>query len=170
MNDHASWMNSETLQNYERWHNGCGKGDRQKAHSLRRSAFSAYLFQIIGNTHVLLWCIQHPICSDAQPADELRRLMTAWEEKGDHIQSAVLHSLQKQHGGSSTPSSRRRKMSRRMQIPERRSLKRKATEEEEEKGDDIQSAVLHSLQTQHGGSSTPSSRRRKMPRSTTRPN
>ena len=101
INDHASWMNAETLQDYEWWHNGCGKGDQQKAHSLRRSAFSAYLFQIIGNKHVLLWCIQHPICRGAQPAEEIRRFMTAWERerpRTDH------------------------------EIAERRSSKRKATE------------------------------------------
>ena len=129
---------AEALQNYEWWHNGCGKGDQQKAHTLRRSAFSAYLFQIIGNKHVLLWCIQHPICSGTQPAEEIRRFMTAWErEKAppDHEKT--------------------------MQIPERRSLKRKATVEEEEKSGDIQSAVLHSLQAQDGGSSTPSSRHQK---------
>ena len=81
------------------------------------------------------------------------------EEKGDAIQSAVLHSLQTQHGGSSTPSSKRRRKPKWMQIAERKSWKRKATEEDEEEGDDIQSAVLHSLQTQYGGSSTPRSRR-----------
>ena len=159
-------MNAERLQEYERLRNGMCKGDGQKAHHLRRSAFSAYLFQIIGNKHVLLWSIQHPICSGAQPAEEIRRSMTAWErekappdhekaiqipertslkrkatveeeEKSGDIQSAVLHSLQTQHGGSSTPSSRHRKKPRWMQITERRSSKRNATEEDEEKGDDI---------------------------------
>ena len=81
MNDHLSWMNPETLQEYERWTNGKCIGDQQKAHKLRRSAFSAYLFQIIGNKHVVLSCIQHPICSAAQPADAIRRFMNAWEQE-----------------------------------------------------------------------------------------
>ena len=81
MNDYGSWMNAETVEEYERYRNGSGKGDQQKAHQLRRSAFSAYLFQIIGNKHVLLSCIQHPICSAAQPADAIRRFMDAWERE-----------------------------------------------------------------------------------------
>ena len=75
MNDYESWMNAETVQKYERLRNGRCKGDPQKAHRLQRNAFSAYLFQLIGNKHVLLSSIQHPICSPAQPADAVRRFM-----------------------------------------------------------------------------------------------
>ena len=70
-------MNTETVQEYKRLRHGRCQGDTEKAHSLRRSAFSAYLFQIIGNKHVLLSSIQHPICSAAQPADAVRRFVDA---------------------------------------------------------------------------------------------
>ena len=48
---------------------------------LQRSVFSAFVFQIIGNKHVVLASIQHPICSAAQPADAMQRFMRAWEEE-----------------------------------------------------------------------------------------
>ena len=83
MHDYGSWMNAETVKEYEWWRNGRCKGYQQKAHRLRRSVFSAYLFQIIGNKHVLLSCIQHPICSAAQPADAIRRLIDACEQEKD---------------------------------------------------------------------------------------
>ena len=83
MNDFTSWMNVETVQEYDRLRIGRCKGDAQKAHRLRRSAFSAYLFQIIGNKNVLLSAIQHPICSAAQPADAIRRFMDTWEPVQD---------------------------------------------------------------------------------------
>ena len=81
MEDHESWMNGETLNNYNCRLQGTGKGDHQKAHQIRRSAFSAFVFQIIGNKHVALASIQHPICSAAQPADAIQRFMRAWEEE-----------------------------------------------------------------------------------------
>ena len=77
MNDYGSWMHAETVQEYERFRNGRCKGDAHKAHRLRRSAFSTYLFQIIGNKHVVLASIRHPICSAAQPADAMQRFMDA---------------------------------------------------------------------------------------------
>ena len=43
--------------------------------------FSAFVFQIIGNKHVVLASIQHPICSSAPPADAIQRFMRAWEEE-----------------------------------------------------------------------------------------
>ena len=79
MNDYESWMNTETVQEYERLRNGRCQGDTKKAHHLRRSAFSAYLFQIIGNKHAMLASIQHPICNAAQPADAIRRCLDNWE-------------------------------------------------------------------------------------------
>ena len=81
MEDHESWMNSETIRNYNWYSQGTGKGDRQKAHQIRRRAFSAFLFHIIGNKHIVLASIQHPICSVAQPADAVQRFMRAWEEE-----------------------------------------------------------------------------------------
>ena len=74
-------MNSETLRNYKWWLADCGPGAHQKAHTLRCGAFSAYLFQIIGNKHIVLAAIQHPICSAAQPADAIPRFMRAWEDE-----------------------------------------------------------------------------------------
>ena len=58
---------------------GTYKRDKQHAHQLRRKVFSAFLFQVIGNKHVLLAAIQHPICSAAQPATILQKFMAAWE-------------------------------------------------------------------------------------------
>ena len=82
-------MNADTVYEYEKWRSGRCRGDQQKAHQIRRGALSAYLFQVIGNKHLLLVCIQHPICSAAQPAASIgsaaqpaaiiRRFMTAWE-------------------------------------------------------------------------------------------
>ena len=68
-NDYRSWMNAETVQEYERSLVGGG--------ALRRRSFSAYLFQIIGNKHVLLSCIQHPWRSP----DAIRRFLDAWEQE-----------------------------------------------------------------------------------------
>ena len=39
MEEHESWMHGETIRNYNRWLGGAYKGDHQKAHQLRRSAF-----------------------------------------------------------------------------------------------------------------------------------
>ena len=39
------------------------------------------VFQIIGNKHMVLASIQHPICSAAQPADVMQRFIRAWEEE-----------------------------------------------------------------------------------------
>ena len=60
---------------------------------MRRRAFSAFLFQVIGNKHVLLAAIKHPVFSAAQPdadrsfssaeqpAAMLQTFMDAWEEE-----------------------------------------------------------------------------------------
>ena len=110
MNDHGSWMNAETVQEYEWWRNGWGKGDQQKARQLRRSAFSAYLFQIIGNKNMC--------CSPAS-----------------NIQSAVLHSLQTQYGGSSTRGSRRsRRLTTKKDADSRTSYRRTQIAEEDRDG------------------------------------
>ena len=79
--DHESWMNAATIGDYNWYTARADKGDRQKAHQLRRGAYSAYLFQFIGNKHLLLAAIQHPICSAAQPAEAMQRFMRAWEEE-----------------------------------------------------------------------------------------
>ena len=44
----------------------------------RRSAFSAYLFQVIGDKELLYNFIKYPISSAAQPADDIRRFMDWW--------------------------------------------------------------------------------------------
>ena len=81
MEDHKSWMDPETIDKYNWWRSGKRKGDQQKAHQMRKSAFSAYLFQFIGNKHLLLAFIQHGVCSAAQPAKVIERLMDAWEKE-----------------------------------------------------------------------------------------
>ena len=67
MNDHHSWMKADKLREYEQQLASTHRGAPQQAHQTRRSAFSAYLFQVLGNRHILLACIQHPICSAVQP-------------------------------------------------------------------------------------------------------
>ena len=80
-NDYKTWMDAATIRDYEWWCAGQRKGDHQRAHQILRSSFSAFLFQIIGNKHLLLTAIQHPICIAAQPADAIQRFMTAWEQE-----------------------------------------------------------------------------------------
>ena len=49
---------------------------------MRRSAFSAFLFQVFGNRHILFACIQHPICSAVQPVVSwIASFMQAWENE-----------------------------------------------------------------------------------------
>jgi len=76
-----SWMNAETTQKYNDLREGLRKGDTQRAHKLRKQAFNAYLFHVMGNTHVLLDCIQHAICSVAQPADAMRQFIDDWTQE-----------------------------------------------------------------------------------------
>jgi hypothetical protein len=85
MHDYQSWMHADKIELYEQLLNGTRKGDHQKGHQQLRRSFSAFLFQIIGNKHVLLASIQHPICSAAQPEVAIQQFMTACEqEKSSH--------------------------------------------------------------------------------------
>jgi hypothetical protein len=76
MHDYPSWMNTDKIKFYEGLLNGTGRGEHQMAHQQLRKSFSAFLFQIIGNKHVLLASIQHPLFR--VPAS-IRQFMTAWE-------------------------------------------------------------------------------------------
>ena len=89
MDDYMSWMNAETIKKYEWWHKGWCKGDQQKAHQIRRSAFSAYLFHIIGNKHSLLACIQHPLGNFG-----IIGHLEAREDAAHSAAQPVLHELQ----------------------------------------------------------------------------
>ena len=80
INDHALWMNPETQEEWETLRNRGGKGDAQKAHKLRRSAFSAYLFQVIGDKQMLLTLIRYPILCAGQPAEKIRWIMEEWHD------------------------------------------------------------------------------------------
>ena len=103
LEDYRSWMNPRSIEDYEVLlrskdkgkgkdngkgkgkdngkDKGKGKGEAQQAHQMRRKFFAAYLFQILGNKHVLLASIQYPLCSAAQPAKIIEDFMTAWEEE-----------------------------------------------------------------------------------------
>jgi hypothetical protein len=89
MDDYTSWMNPKNIEEYEvllRSNSkgkgkGKGIGDAQQAHQKRRRSFAAYLFQILGNKHVLLASIKYPLCSAAQPAKIIEEFMTAWEKE-----------------------------------------------------------------------------------------
>ena len=87
----GSWMNEETATTYNsllnspekrmRNRNGRQVTPQQQAHQVRRAAFNAYLFQIIGNKHLLLAAIQHPVFSAEQPGAMLKRFTDAWTKK-----------------------------------------------------------------------------------------
>ena len=92
MEDHDSWMNARTIQEYQQRLNSEDKGARQRAHQMRHSAFSTYQFQVLGNKHILLACIQHPMCSAVQPvspthsaaqpvSSSIAGFMEAWEKE-----------------------------------------------------------------------------------------
>ena len=81
MADHKSWMNEQKIKEYESWADSTGKGHHQKGHLKRKSAFAAYLFQILGNRHIVLASIRYPICSVAQPAAIVDEFMKAWEKQ-----------------------------------------------------------------------------------------
>ena len=81
MEDYTSWMNAKNIKDYEDLLRRTGKGVQQQAHQKRRRSFAAYLFQILGNKHVLLASIKYPLCSAAQPAKIIEEFMTAWEEE-----------------------------------------------------------------------------------------
>ena len=81
MLDYKSWMRADKIESYEQLLKGTGKGNHQKAHQQLRGSFSAFLFQIIGNKHVLLAAIQHPIFSAAQPEIAIEQFMTACDEE-----------------------------------------------------------------------------------------
>ena len=74
-------MNDVTKSKYNFYLKEPGRGNNQKAHQLRRSAFSAFVFQIIGNKHVVLAAIQYPISSAAQPEYAVKRFMSAWQQE-----------------------------------------------------------------------------------------
>ena len=74
-------MNSDSIKIYNTFLKGTGKGHRQKAHQKKHSAFSAYLFQIIGNKAILSVSIQFPLCSAAQPAEIITQFMHAVEQE-----------------------------------------------------------------------------------------
>jgi hypothetical protein len=81
MDDYQNWMNTDKIEIYERLLKGTGKGKHQKGHQQLRRSFSAFLFQIIGNKHVLLAAIQHPIFSAAQPEVTISQFITACEQE-----------------------------------------------------------------------------------------
>ena len=68
-----------------------GKG--QGAHQSRRSAFSAYLFQILGNKHIVLAMIRSPCTCAAQ----LRHFITEWRQykETDEYNKTVADSCRK---------------------------------------------------------------------------
>jgi len=90
MGDYSSWMNTEKLREYEQQLASTDRRAQQMAHQMRRSAFSVFLFQVLGNKHILLACIQVPICSAVQPANPnhtaapslsecIESIMQAWD-------------------------------------------------------------------------------------------
>jgi hypothetical protein len=78
MEDHTSWMNAKNIEVYKKLLDLKGRGVQQKAHQMRRSSFAVYLFQILGNKHVLLASVKYPLCSAEQPAQIIDEFMTSW--------------------------------------------------------------------------------------------
>ena len=106
MSHHNSWMNAATTQKYNDLREGLRKGDHQRAHKLQRQAFSAYLFQVMGNKHVLLDCIQHAICSVAQPAEAMRQFIDRWTQEKPSKRIATVNEdppPQSSHGRRTRP-------------------------------------------------------------------
>ena len=85
--DWRSWMNPETQHEYEEELKSPQKGARQRAHQLRRGAFNTFLFQVFGNKHIVLACIQYPICSAVQPA-------TSGHRVAQHVSSYIADVMQ----------------------------------------------------------------------------
>ena len=80
-------MNPETQHEYEEELKSPQKGARQRAHQLRRGAFNTFLFQVFGNKHIVLACIQYPICSAVQPA-------TSGHRVAQHVSSYIASVMQ----------------------------------------------------------------------------
>ena len=80
-------MNPETQHEYEEELKSPQKGARQRAHQLRRGAFNTFLFQVFGNKHIVLACIQYPICSAVQPA-------TSGHRVAQHVSSYIADVMQ----------------------------------------------------------------------------
>ena len=76
---------------------GKGSGPGQKAHQLRRSAFSAYQFQIIGNKHMVHAMIRTGLGSADQPATQLPQFITSWNayKESDEYRKALQDSVKK---------------------------------------------------------------------------
>lgn len=91
--EECSWMNKETANEYQKLSQSGQRGDGQRAQQMRRQAFGAFQFHVIGNKHLLLAAIQHPVFSAAQsdadcssnnaeqPAAMLQQFMDDWEEE-----------------------------------------------------------------------------------------
>ena len=90
----GSWMNKKTDSTCKGLR-ACG--ENQAAHQLRRKAFGTFLWSVIGNKHMLVAAIAHPLVSDAQLASCLNKLLNAWDyEKGTSThQSRVMVSKSK---------------------------------------------------------------------------
>ena len=86
-------MNRAKLHKHEQLRDSTDKIAPQRAHQLRRSALSAFLFQVIGNRHVLLAAIKHPIFS-AAPPDADRSSSSA--EQPDAVLQAFMKALEKE--------------------------------------------------------------------------
>ena len=67
--DYRTWMYSDDMVTQYEW---LLITSDLRAEDLLRQNFLRYLFRIIGNKHLLLACIQHPIRSAAQPAIPLQ--------------------------------------------------------------------------------------------------
>ena len=76
---------------------GKGSGEGQQAHQLRRSAFSVYQFQIIGNKHMLHAMIRTGLGSADQPAMQLAQFIRSWHEykESDEHRRAMQDSVKK---------------------------------------------------------------------------
>jgi len=91
--EEGNWMNCYKDKEYHGLCQSHRPRARQKAHQMRRRAFSAFLFQVIGHKLVLVAAIKQPVFSAAQPdadgsfssaeqlAAILRTLMDVWEEE-----------------------------------------------------------------------------------------
>ena len=97
MND---WRNCPEMWMHEDNLRLLGSKRRQEQHALKKSKFSTYLFELIGNKDLVDLFIRVPIASAEQPAAALRSFMAKWEEhrQSPAHQRAVQKSQQKGAG------------------------------------------------------------------------
>ena len=79
MNDHTSLMKEQRLEEYEKLLDSTHPGAKQGCYQTRESAFNACLFQVLGNKHIPMACIQYPVYESHELVPSwVPRFMQGW--------------------------------------------------------------------------------------------